>query len=94
MSYTLTLDMPQKAVRFVERQATCHGTDFSALFMAFLHEHFGFGEETDGEETTHLVSEEVGTLTKQLSGIVCLPDGVSDKELIATAMLEKYHSLS
>ena len=49
MSYTLTLDMPQNVVRFVERQATRHGTDFSALFVAFLREHFGFGESDDGK---------------------------------------------
>ena len=71
MSYTLTLDMPQKAVRFVERQTLRQGTDFSALFVVFLRERFGFGEDD-----------------------VSLPEGMSDKDLLASAMLEKYNSLA
>lgn len=94
MSYTLTLDMPQNVVRFVERQATRHGTDFSALFVAFLREHFGFGESEDVDTTVQSVAEDVGTLTRSLSGIVSLPEGVSDKDLTVAAMLEKYNSLT
>jgi hypothetical protein len=94
MSYTLTLDMPLKAVRFVERQAMRHGTDFSALFVDFLHEQFGFGECEDVEATVQGFSEDEGTLTRSLSGIVSLPEGTSDKDMIAAAMLEKYASLT
>ena len=93
MSYTLTLDMPPKAVRFVERQTARHGTDLSALFVDFLREHFGFGENEELEDVQG-PSEDVGMLTRQLSGIVSIPDGVSDKELVATAMLERYNSLT
>ena len=94
MSYTLTLDMPQKAVRFVERQTLRQGTDFSALFVVFLRERFGFGEDNDSADAAQVVSEDVGTLTRQLSGIVSLPEGISDKDLLASAMLEKYNSLT
>ena len=94
MSYTLTLDMPQKAVRFVERQAMRHGMDFSALFVAFLREQYGFGECEDVEATVQGFSEDVGTLTRSLSGVVSLPECISDKDLIAAAMLEKYASLT
>jgi hypothetical protein len=94
MSYTLTLDMPQKAVRFVERQTLRQGTDLSALFVAFLRERFGFGEDNDSVDAAQVVSEDVGTLTRQLSGIVSLPEGISDKDLLASAMLEKYNSLA
>ena len=94
MSYTLTLDMPQKAVRFVERQTLRQGTDFSALFVGFLRERFGFSEDNDSVDAAQVVSEDVGTLTRQLSGIVSLPEGISDKDLFASAMLEKYNSLA
>ena len=94
MSYTLTLDMPQKAVRFVERQTLRQGMDFSALFVVFLRERFGFGEDDDSVDAAQGVSEDVGTLTRQLSGIVSLPGGISDKDLFASAMLEKYNSLA
>ena len=94
MSYTLTLDMPQKAVRFVERQTLRQGTDFSDLFVVFLRERFGFGEDSDSVDAAQVVSEDVGTLTRQLSGIVSLPESISDKDLFASAMLEKYNSLA
>ena len=94
MSYTLTLDMPQETVRFVERQTLRQGTDLSALFVVFLRERFGFGEDSDSVDAAQVVSEDVGTLTRQLSGIVSLPEGISDKDLFASAMLEKYNSLA
>ena len=94
MSYTLTLDMPQKAVRFVERQTLRQGTDLSALFVAFLRERFGFGEDNDSVDAAQVSSEDVGTLTRQLSGIASLPEGISDKDLFASAMFEKYNSLA
>ena len=68
--------------------------DFSALFVVFLRERFGFGEDNDSVDAAQVVSEDVGTLTRQLSGIVSLPGGISDKDLFASAMLEKYNSLA
>ena len=69
MSYTLTLDMPQKAVRFVERQTLRQGTDFSALFVVFLRERFGFGEDDDSVDAD---SSRVGTASVQQQ-VVALP---------------------
>ena len=58
--------------RFVERQTLRQGTDLSALFVVFLRERFGFGEDDDSMDAAQVVSEDVGTLTRQLSGIVNL----------------------
>ena len=83
MSYTLTLDMPQKAVRFVERQTLRQGTDFSALFVVFLRERFGFGEDDDSVDTAQGVSEDIGTNTRQYSGIVRLPGRPQSRHLFS-----------
>ncbi len=90
MSYTLTLDVPQEAVRFAEDQANLRGVDFSALFVAFLRDRFGYDGKVSVAPSLGL---EGGTLTQELSGIVKLPQDVSDKDLIASAMVDKYNSL-
>ncbi len=93
MSYTLTLDMSPDAVRFAERQASRRGMDFSALFVAFLRDKFGYEEDAVKGKTANAHVKDVGALTQSLSGVVDLPQGVSDKELLSAAMLEKYESM-
>ena len=40
-----------------------------------------------------VAAHEVGPLTRSLSGIARVPDGMDDRDLIAKAMLEKYEAL-
>ena len=90
MSYTLTLDMPQEAVRFTERKLDEAGADFSALFLAFLRTQFGY-EESAGASSEN---GDVGALTRSLSGVVKLNEDVDDKDLFAKGVMEKYASIS
>ena len=90
MSYTLTLDVPHSAVEFAERQAARQDVDLSILFVTFLRDRFGYQYQgaSDG-----LATSEVSPLTRSLSGIARVPDGVDDRDLIAKAMLDKYEAL-
>ncbi len=83
--------MPQDAVMFAERQASRCGKDFSALFLAFLREQFGYSGPQS--KTVYTVTDEIGPITASLSGIAALPGNADDKDLLAAAVYEKYNSL-
>lgn len=91
MGYTLTLDVPHDAVEFAEGQVARGDIDLSALFLAFLTERLGYRRAVAQVPRSRC---EVGPLTKSLSGIVRLPAGIDDRDLLAHGMLEKYESLS
>ena len=92
MSYTLTLDVPQGAVEFAERQAARHNVDMSILFVAFLRDRFGYQYQGAVDS---MADDAISPLTQSLSGIVRLPDSdINDRDLIAKAMLDKYEALS
>ena len=90
MSYTLTLDVPHSAVEFAERQAARQDVDLSILFIAFLRDRFGYQYQGAAEREE---VREVSPLTRSLSGIARVPDGIDDRDLIAKAMLDKYEAL-
>lgn len=90
MSYTLTLDVPQGAVEFAERQAARHNVDMSILFVAFLRDRFGYQYQG---AASRVEDGEISPLTQSLSGIARVADGLDDRDLIAKAMLEKYEAL-
>lgn len=90
MSYTLTLDVPQGAVEFAERQAARHNVDMSILFVAFLRDRFGYQYQG---AVSRVENGEISPLTQSLSGIARVAEGLDDRDLIAKAMLEKYEAL-
>ena len=90
MNYTLTLDVPYGAVEFAERQAARQNVDLSILFLSFLRDRFGYQYQGAAES---VASHDVSPLTRSLSGIARVPDGVDDRDLIAKAMLDKYEAL-
>lgn len=76
----LTLSMDEETIKEAKRLAAEQGTSVSAMFTrlvrAMAHE--------PGKDI------EIGPITRRASGLVQLPEGKTDKELLVDALTEKY----
>ncbi|MFO8008583.1 MAG: DUF6364 family protein [Candidatus Brocadiia bacterium] len=76
----LTLSMDEETIKEAKRLAAEQGTSVSAMFSrlvrAMAHE--------PGKDI------EIGPITRRASGLVQLPEGKTDKELLVDALTEKY----
>lgn len=76
----LTLSMDEKDIREARRLASRHGTSISGMFSRLVR---AMSPRRRGDE-------ELPPLTRKLAGMVVLPKGKSDRELIEEALLEKH----
>ena len=76
----LTLSMDEETIEQAKRLAAESGTSVSAMFSRLVR---AMAQDRDEEI-------EIGPLTRELTGIVSLPDEKSDRELITEALMKKY----
>jgi hypothetical protein len=76
----LTLSMDEETIEQAKRLAAESGTSVSAMFSRLVR---AMAQDLDEEI-------EIGPLTRELTGIVSLPDDKSDRELITEALMKKY----
>jgi hypothetical protein len=76
----LTLSMDEETIAQAKRIAAEQGTSVSAMFTRLVRAM----ALKPGQRI------EIGPITRSLSGIISLPEGKSDHELITDALMEKY----
>lgn len=76
----LTLSMSDKDIVLARKRAKRRGTSISAMFSEMLH------AETPGNTKRN----DIGPLTRSISGIISLPDNFNEKEEMAEILSEKY----
>lgn len=76
----LTLSADREVVKKVKRLAREQGTSVSAIFDRFAR------AVTSPPKKPH----KIGPLTRKATGMIRLPKGKTDRELIEEALLEKY----
>ena len=79
----LTLTADPSIIETAKRLAEARNTSVSALFSRLI-------ESMQAEEGTESVG--LGPLTRKASGLVSLPGGRSDHDLLAEALIEKHGS--
>lgn len=80
----LTLSMEEKDIRAARRVARENGMSISRLFTNYIRLLALKQKEQEQEQ------EELPPLTRKLTGIIRLPEGKSDRELLEEALMEKY----
>ncbi len=78
----LTLSAPEEAIADAKRIAAEKKTSLSALFVRLLR---AVDREVDAQES-------LGPITLRASGIVKLPQGRTDRELLEDALDDRYRS--
>lgn len=79
----LTLTADASIIDAAKRLAAARNTSVSALFSRLI-------ESMQAEQGA--ANADLGLLTQRASGLVSLPEGRSDRELLADALTEKYGS--
>ncbi len=82
----LTLSMDEKDIRLARRLAKEQGTSVSAMFTSILR--LMAAKKRNG--TKNGKDEELPPITRSLTGIIKIPEGKTDRELIEEAILEKF----
>ena len=77
----LTLSAEKSVVDLAKRLAAENGTSVSALFARLVNAM---------NEPSRETAAPIAPLTQQASGLIELPEGVSDAELLEAALMEKY----
>ena len=76
----LTLSVDEAVVERAKQVADAGGTSVSAMFSQFVR----------SMATPSRRPSRIGPLTRKVSGIVKLPPGKNDKELLTAALMEKH----
>ena len=76
----LTLSMDEKDIREARRLAVRHGTSISGMFSRLVRL---MAQRKRG-------GEELPPLTRRLAGMISLPKGKPDRELVVEALLQKH----
>ena len=79
----LTLTADPEIIRTAKRLAAARNTSVSALFSRVI-------ESLQNEQETPV--SDLGPLTMKASGLVSLPAGRTDRDLLAEALMEKHGS--
>jgi len=79
----LTLSMEEADIRAARRIAREHGTSISGMFSRLIRAMMA-RRRKDNEP------QELPPLTRELSGIISLPKGKSDREIIEEAILDRH----
>jgi len=93
MSYTMTIESPEKAAWFEQQRAKMSDAELGALFVVFLKQHF----ESERQSKPAVSPREKirsASIIESLSGAVSLPDDFDDKNILGRAALEKYERIS
>lgn len=78
----LTLSMDEKDIRLARRLAKEQGTSVSGMFTSILR--LMAAKNGNGKK------DELPPITRSLTGIIKIPEGKTDRELIEEAILEKH----
>ena len=78
----LILTLGEEVIEAAKQLAQRNGTSVSALFSAMVHTHSLVGPESG--------SPELSPRTRKLTGIIQLPPGKTDRQIIEDALLEHY----
>ncbi len=76
----LTLSMDEEVIEQAKKIAAEQGTSVSAMFSRLVRAM----AHKPGREI------EIGPITRKLTGIISLPEGKTDRELITEALMDKY----
>jgi len=76
----VTLRAEEKLVKRAKELARQQQTSLSAMFEGYL----------ESWIRNHDGNQEIGPLTRQMTGLAKVPEGKSDRELIEEALAEKY----
>jgi hypothetical protein len=79
----LTLSMEESDIRAARRIARDHGTSISRMFSRLV-------RMMDRRRPVPSTGEELPPLTRRLTGIVALPKGKTDREIIEDAVLARH----
>lgn len=79
----LTLSMDEKDIRAARRIAREHGTSISRMFSRLVRMMAKKRPAPPG-------SEDLPPLTRKLTGIVALPEGKADREIVEDAILARH----
>ena len=80
MKKKLTLSLDEEVIAEAKRIAAERGTSVSAMFSRLVQAM----AHREGEKV------EIGPKTRSLAGIISLPKGKADRELLTEALLDKY----
>ena len=76
----LTLSVDEATVKKAKEIAEANGTSVSAMFRRFV----------QSIAARHGRSDDIGPLTRKVSGILTLPEGEDYKDLLTDALIEKH----
>lgn len=97
MSYTMTVDMPERAKAYIRRQGPRFSEELNAIVLAVVQAKMQYEDlptsDADEEDTPYEMNRAEG-IVDSLSGIIRLPADFDDGNIHARAALEKYESLS
>lgn len=79
----LTLSMDEKDIRAARRIARAHGTSISAMFSRLV-------RMMARKRRAPAEGEDLPPLTRKLTGILALPKGKTDREVIEDAVLARH----
>lgn len=79
----LTLNADSDIIDAAKRYAREHGTSVSALFSRFV-----LAVTAEAPRESHKLSST--PLTRKASGLISLPEGISDEDLLQDALAQKY----
>lgn len=79
----LTLTASREVITLAEEQASRENTSISAMFANFILAKSRLNKKEHSQEN-------IGPLTKALTGIIKLPDDFDEKEFMSEVFLEKY----
>jgi hypothetical protein len=80
MTRKLTLSMDEDVIEKAKRLAAANNTSVSAMFTGIIR---GMAKRTRSEIP-------IGPIARKATGIVKLPKGKSDREILTEALMEKY----
>jgi hypothetical protein len=80
----LTLTAPPEIISLAKEVAKCENTSISAMFVDFI-------VAKTKQSRKYYSKQNVGPLTKSLTGIVKLPKDFDEKEFINDVFTEKYN---
>lgn len=78
----ITLSATEETVRTAHALAKAHGTSVSAMFARFMH-------EVALQKQGHCTSAKVPPNLRRVSGMVRLPEGMSDEELLMDTLTKR-----
>ncbi len=83
----LTLSMEERDIREARRIASEHGTSISGMFTRLVR---AIGRKGRNGTTSGQSTDELSPLTRKALGMISLPKGKTDRQLIEEALLDRH----